>query len=806
MTSFGSNSFSREPSYAFQKKLEEIYDFLKTHDFEGATEAQVDKVVQGIANQLIRDVAVLQGRKISPKREREIFSRIHNLDDIAQTLKGEGKEALEDLVYLSSIYLGVQLSDEEGNRQKIELARFPSKQELIREARQGDPEARRLFTTLFRKGFFWAVEQFVELVGRKDTWIAPYLAEDLQPKDLENRMVLEVLIMAADKRPLFYSHVLGKGMFFHIPDINKIFGEDIVTLLLEKTWNGSKTAKNLLLAIISVDTEAYGFVQDQYIASTHEKRHFFAELSEKRSALTEWVKGTPVWKEKEELTVLEYQEPLFLKHLLFMQLTRENILVETLMGKAPTPLPHPPVSGDFPLTEAWIFGVEDYPSEGGEHSIYREEAVRKNYQYRAAQFMTEVGLKNGIETVISGNFPEVLGAKTVKTSAATTWVQDNMSFSIVEGKVGSSIRVPAIVPVFELDLLDPALKKTGQEGRRDRPFTCLGQTARQGENLKAAKFAHRTHSPFFLNPCFDEGGNTLVGVDKGGETYAIIGIDTIWWNQKTLAFEMARLGYVKEGGSWQKKEGKINLAEIEDLSSEEVVKLLAIGLAIAPKRIHICSQIDYHLDMDIKIIGPKTLLVNNRDAAAHSMVQAIKSREKDNAEKLIEIDQLVQSRQFFERARKRKKIEDRVAAQLKQQGFKVFRFGGHIYHPVPELVFMQRPEQAPTESGEGSSSRQEASITLPPQMQRQPNIIEGGRVNFLNCVSAETPGPDSKKILLAFSAFYQELNEQFLAFITSLVPDLSTENVYFFEHYGSERFLFKDGGLACMTKVCHKEI
>lgn len=141
-------------------------------------------------------------------------------------------------------------------------------------------------------------------------------------------------------------------------------------------------------------------------------------------------------------------------------------------------------------------------------------------------------------------------------------------------------------------------KTTGQE----YPFNPHGKVRDVRADIS---YAIAMNAPLRPNLCFLEGGNVLFGIDKNGESYALLGKDSFVMNQALLQRDAEVLGFKKK------------------ITRQDVLIAISKDIGVPVDGIILTEQPDYHLDVSICSWTPGVVLVNDSPAAARIQVRAI---------------------------------------------------------------------------------------------------------------------------------------------------------------------------------------
>ncbi|MBS0651381.1 MAG: hypothetical protein JSR93_09490 [Verrucomicrobia bacterium] len=290
------------------------------------------------------------------------------------------------------------------------------------------------------------------------------------------------------------------------------------------------------------------------------------------------------------------------------------------------------------------------------------------------------------------------------------------------------------------------------------PYTPISNMATIGlpwtDNLanKSVKLALGLGATPVMNLTYSEGGNTLIGAREDGTPFIIIGKDS---------YEFSKLLMEKELG--------------RKMSESEVKKAFALDYGIMQENIFFVEQPgDFHLDMNLAIVGGNTVIVNDAVMAKELFNSDQEEWIRTNFPNLPEESQVFEGLRGLEkgpsielaeegrdrRAEGKKRFEDKTAEDLIAQGFNVVRFPGSFEYQPPN----DRPIPC---------------------------------MNFFNMVTAATP--DGDKIVVAMGTVnkkYETLFHDMLSY-----GDQEIDKVYFLDREATQRSLTGHGGISCRSKT-----
>lgn len=327
--------------------------------------------------------------------------------------------------------------------------------------------------------------------------------------------------------------------------------------------------------------------------------------------------------------------------------------------------------------------------------------------------------------------------------------QDFVDFSINEVRIpvmNISDRYPEINDVFvskffrdKREARNPNwIAKIGKKGQSINPRVTEGRTI--GEPLlkkygkKSVALALGLGIAPIMNLTYNEGGNTLIG-SRGGEKFAIIGQDS---------YEISKYFMEKDLGL--------------ELTEEQVKIAFAIDYGIKKENIFFVEQPgDFHLDMNVAIIGENIIAVNDA-------LQAYKlfDEEQQRFLNLHKFSQKLQEQAKeakLRRAKGKKIFEDITAENIEQHDFKVIRVPGRFDYQIPQ-----------------------SANTVP-------------SMNFFNMVTATTP--KGEKIIIAMGVIDEKFSSEFI----KMVNLGGIKELYFLNLKESSFCLERHGGISCRAKV-----
>lgn len=478
-----------------------------------------------------------------------------------------------------------------------------------------------------------------------------------------------------------------------------------------------------------------------YLKQNH---HPWAVEAQKRiKRLKNWVKvltfpvsPTRHWRTKEwESYPLEFRVKVIMA-----QILRENRLLSIVSGTTSTSI-LPPVSKCFPFTRSILVGVDDRYSSS-------------EYTY-LPKFLVSNLKAHGIEVVVGSPTHKISSTRQLTESPGQVWIQDTHSWCYDRSSV--QLSCTALEPkAYGLSI--GALRMRRAEEEIEDSFNqfdtihVLG-ASRGSSQMQAIEFAYSRGIPFNIKIGFTEEGNTLRGTDDAGNSYVIIGKDTMAFVKSQIKHELESMGYKKIEGEWVIKNPENEYIPSEEISDEEIRRVLASDYGVSPEHLYFCEQpATYHLDTGMQLIGPKTVIINDSIRAADMMEAHLRNSSK----RTLTVEEEALLTTFKEEAIRFKKAEDKAAADLKAQGFRVIRLEGRTYNPLA----------------------------------RDPHSQQ---LNLFNCITLTAP--DGQKVIIAIGC-PKPFQDKFL----QLFPGPGIKICFLDEKKGQER-LANAGGPACMTQI-----
>lgn len=274
-----------------------------------------------------------------------------------------------------------------------------------------------------------------------------------------------------------------------------------------------------------------------------------------------------------------------------------------------------------------------------------------------------------------------------------------------------------------------------------KEFSKIGQTFSKYNYLDAILLAKGMGIKLEMSLTYSEGGNTLSGLHDD-VPYFIIGQDTV-------------------DVSWDFL--KKQLGGVDDRDKEGILKK-AFGLDYGafPGDIYFVEQPgDFHLDMRMAVVGPKTVVLNKATDSLKTYVQLRWGSEDEIPDKYKE-----KYNQLMEHAEMLEAFEDKAEEQLKEQGFTVIRIPGAF-----------------------------------PNFDKDDKTKEC--MNFFNMVQATTP--DGKPLIVALGCVNEEFEKLFMKMVVDPICkkqeiDIEDITVRFLPYEASVEYLDNYGGISCAVK------
>lgn len=180
---------------------------------------------------------------------------------------------------------------------------------------------------------------------------------------------------------------------------------------------------------------------------------------------------------------------------------------------------------------------------------------------------------------------------------------------------------------------------------KDRIYD-VGRTVGKLVSLKSLSLASATNATPVINLTYNEGGNTLLGVDTEGLPFAIIGKDSVAISKAIMEQQLGR-----------------------EMNENEVKMAFAIDYGLSTEQVFFVEQPgSFHLDMSMAIIGNRTIVLNDAVAAAESYQVYPREANKQQCDNM--------KMRLITEAMITKMFEDKTARDLEQYGFKVIRTPG----------------------------------------------------------------------------------------------------------------------------------
>lgn len=324
-----------------------------------------------------------------------------------------------------------------------------------------------------------------------------------------------------------------------------------------------------------------------------------------------------------------------------------------------------------------------------------------------------------------------------------TYPQDYVDFSQNE------VRVPVVIDPKRVEEIqgkvqearierDPDWATRSIEGASVNPasqvFGIIGEPMGKVLQEKAIDLASTLGATPVMNLTYSEGGNTLTGTKADGSMYVIIGQDSYVASKLLMEEDLGR-----------------------PMSDQEVRMAFAIDYGVRIEDLYFIEQPgDFHLDMNIAIVGEKTVVVNDA-------IEAEKVFMEDNADILREKGIVGQEEAIETRSKaasvQKKLFEDKAATDLENQGFHVIRSAGRFELQTP---YGRHP-----------------------------------KMNFYNMVTATTP--QGKRIVVAMGVTREEYKGRFREMIASAGTEV--DQIYFLNTEHTAQSLEMHGGISCRAKT-----
>lgn len=197
---------------------------------------------------------------------------------------------------------------------------------------------------------------------------------------------------------------------------------------------------------------------------------------------------------------------------------------------------------------------------------------------------------------------------------------------------------------------------------QDRPYQAQYGLGKDIQHLVRLNIYRSKSIHVSVNFGYDEGGNSLIGVDSSGRKYVIMGVDSFKATKEAIRRDMQNRGI-----------------EIT-IDNRVIYELIARDYGIDVKELHIVSQPGvFHLDMAMHIVGDRIVLLNDSVLAAAYMEQ--------EATEKIDVDvytRRAMTSSMFTKADIVARDETKVQQQLIAKGFIVERLPSNVANPYKE--------------------------------------------------------------------------------------------------------------------------
>ena len=399
----------------------------------------------------------------------------------------------------------------------------------------------------------------------------------------------------------------------------------------------------------------------------------------------------------------------------------------------------------FPLTEAWYVGT------------IRREPDNAPFEIE----MQEFGANHGI-IVVTDSANATLGKRAEKMvifddPQMAPYPRDYVEFSLDE------VRVPLVRDSFydrpgsksivgylqrKRRERDPIWSLSEHNGNTISPpaesFAIIGEPWRGNLSEKAIRLALALGVRPIMNLTYSEGGNTLIGTRDDGSPYVIIGRDSYEASRFCMEADLGR-----------------------NITDDEIKMAFAIDYGVEKEHLYFVEQPgDFHLDMNLAIIGHNTIVVNDAVAAEEAFREdnlrwgekvraALVNQSKDDGldEDMVAIESGMQF------AEVKKIFEDKTAQDLITHGFNVERIAGRFDYQTP--------------------------------------VGRKAAMNFFNMVTGRSL--TGEKIVVAMGVTSVKYQQQFKEMMQKENPDLDT--FYFLNLEHSQKSLKFHGGISCRAKI-----
>ncbi|MGE0197249.1 MAG: hypothetical protein AB7N99_00340 [Simkaniaceae bacterium] len=264
----------------------------------------------------------------------------------------------------------------------------------------------------------------------------------------------------------------------------------------------------------------------------------------------------------------------------------------------------------------------------------------------------------------------------------------------------------------------------------------VGQVLSEGQQEKAVRLALALNVPVTMSLTYSEGGNTLSGQKSDGTPYIIIGHDSFAATRAILERDLGR-----------------------SVSDIEVKMAFGVDYGIPIDEIYFIEQPgDFHLDMNMAIVGDKVVAVNDA-VQAYELFEPEYERYLREEMGIEDGQQIAQfKRQTLAGANLKREFEDQAAKDLESQGFEVRRVPGSFEY----------------KRGFGPHAT---------------------AMNFFNMVSGVAP--NGNRVIVAMGCINADYEDRF----RHMVRDLNPTNIHFLNPEMTRTSLAKHGGISCRSKT-----
>ena len=316
----------------------------------------------------------------------------------------------------------------------------------------------------------------------------------------------------------------------------------------------------------------------------------------------------------------------------------------------------------------------------------------------------------------------------------SSWTQDFVEFSAEGIHVPSILREDNDYPIRRKyminarEIRNPDLYHLGGEC-----ISVLGAVSLKAAQMGAVQLGCGLEVPVSTMITHSEGGNTLSGVTREGKPYVIVGTDSYYATKFQLIQELGE----------------------ENVTDDRIRKAFCIDYKVDIENLYFVEQPgDFHLDMCMTVVGPKTVVLNDSVVALNEykewVITKSSYKDKEKQEILDELDTHSRPAQLI------KSFEDQTAHDLEIKGFNVIRKGGVFRDPKTKNEVM----------------------------------------NFFNMVTATTPS--GQRVVVALGCIDTYFEDKFKGMLTT--AGVNYQDILFLGYEMTLGSLLDKGGISCRVK------